>query len=158
MKKISANITYKEATKSITAKRNGIDNTPSSDVVKKMRYIARYVFEPLREAMGNIPIGISSFFRAIKLNIKIGGSDNSQHCHGEAMDIDADIYGGVTNAEIFHWLRKNAVFDQLIWEYGTDQEPDWVHVSRVEKGNRGEVLFSYRDENNDVQYKYYNAA
>jgi len=155
--KISKHINYKEATKSITAKRNGIDNTPGKTQVSNMRRIAGKVFEPLREAMGSIPIGVSSFFRSIELNRKIGGSANSQHCKGEAMDIDADIYGGVTNAEIFHWLRKNAIFDQLIWEFGTDQEPDWVHVSRVEKSNRGEVLVSYRGADNKAHYKYYKA-
>ena len=155
--KISKHIAYKEATKSITAKRNGIHNTPGKTQVSNMKRIAGKVFEPLREAMGSIPIGISSFFRSIKLNRKIGGSANSQHCKGEAMDIDADIYGGVTNVEIFHWLRKNAIFDQLIWEFGTEQEPDWVHVSRVEKGNRGEVLVSFRGADNKAHYKYYKA-
>lgn len=153
--RISRHISYKEATKSITAKRNGIDNTPPSELIPNGRLIAKTIFELVREAMGNIPIGLSSFFRCEKLNVRIGGSKNSQHCYFQAMDIDADMYGGVTNAEIFKWIKNNSQFDQLIWEHGDNKEPDWVHVSKTAGENRNEILVSYKDQNNDTQYRYY---
>lgn len=133
---ISAHITYAEATKSQTAIRKGIDNTPDAATLVRMRLVAEKVFEPLRNHFG-IPIGISSFYRSPKLNKAIGGVRNSQHVTGEAIDIDADIFGGITNHMIFEWIRSNLNFDQLIKEYG---EHGWVHVSYKASGNRGEVL------------------
>ena len=104
-----------------------------------MKITAEKVFEPVREHF-RIPIGISSFFRCEKLNTAVGGSKTSQHCKGEAIDIDADIYGGVTNSKIFHWIRKNLDFHQLIWEYGDDCNPNWVHVSFKTKGNKKIIM------------------
>lgn len=137
---ISENISFTEATKSQTAQRRGIDNTPSEEVLANMRLVAEKCFQPLRKMYGE-PIGISSFYRSKELNKAIGGSATSDHCLGRAIDIDADIYNnGITNAMIFDWLRENVEFDQLIWEYGTDQNPAWVHVSYREGENRGMVL------------------
>ena len=120
-----------------------------------MQRIARDVFEPLREALGGRPIGIASFYRSVPLNKAIGGSANSQHCDGEAMDIDADIYDLHTNKEIFDWIKDNARFDQLIFEFGSPQEPEWVHVSQVKEGNRGEILVAFKKDGR-THYKYYN--
>jgi len=135
--RISKHITLGEAIKSQTATRHGIDNTPNGEVLLNMQHLANNVFEPIREHFG-IPIGISSFYRSPKLNQKVKGSKTSQHMKGEAMDIDADIFGGITNKEIFDYIKKNLDFDELIWEYGDDDNPAWVHVSlkRVGKNSK----------------------
>jgi hypothetical protein len=155
MEKISDHITYKEATKSITAKRKGIKNVPNKEQLENMQFIAKTVFEPLRTALGNKPIGIASFFRSLELNQAIGGSKISQHCKGQAIDIDADIYGYHTNKEIFDWIYKNTDFDQLIWEFGSKKEPEWVHVSKTLYDNREETLVAFKDTSGKTKYKYY---
>lgn len=143
MEKISKHISWEEATKSPNAIRAGLKNTPTPDQVLAMKFTANTCFEPLRQHF-QVPIGLTSFFRHVKVNaLTPGASDKSQHCKGEAMDIDADVYpaSNITNGAIFRWLRANVKFDQLIWEYGNDQNPDWVHISvRRDGKNRGEVL------------------
>lgn len=105
-----------------------------------MKLVAENCFEPLRKWWGK-PIGISSFYRSTALNKAIGGSSTSQHCKGQAIDIDADMYhNGITNKMIFDWFLKRGDFDQLIWEYGDELNPAWVHVSYVKRGNRHEVI------------------
>ena len=85
------------------------------------------------------------FYRGPELNKAIGGSEKSQHCHGQAMDID-DTFGHASNAAMFDWIRANLDYDQMIWEFGTDENPDWVHVSYVDPGsNRNRCLKAYRD-------------
>jgi hypothetical protein len=150
MIKISDHISYKEATRSVTALRLGIDNTPNEYQLQNMEIIAKKVFEPLREAV-NAPIKINSFFRSEKLNKAIGGSTKSQHCQGRAIDID-DVYGSVSNAYMFYYIKDNLDFDQLIWEFGSDANPDWVHVSYVdEDSNRKRCLKAIR-ENGKTKY------
>lgn len=129
MSKISKHISLREAIESYTAKRKGIENIPSEYQLTNMVALAENVFEPLREWVGG-PIKINSFFRSIELNKAIGGSSKSQHCQGRAIDID-DVYGYKTNAEMYNYIKNNLDFDQLIWEFGTDDNPDWVHVSYV---------------------------
>lgn len=129
MSKISEHITLRESIESFTAKRKGIENIPSEYELTNMVGVAINVFEPLREWVGG-PIKINSFFRSVELNKAIGGSSKSQHCQGRAIDID-DVYGHKTNAEMFNYIKNNLDFDQLIWEFGTDENPDWVHVSYV---------------------------
>ena len=128
---ISEHISYREGVYSITATRLGIDNTPEDDQLHFMEIIAEKVFEPLREWVGG-PIKINSFYRCSELNKAIGGSTTSQHCKGQAMDID-DTLGRAANAEMFHWIKENLDFDQMIWEFGDDDNPDWVHISYVSK-------------------------
>jgi len=140
---ISKNISYKEATHSTTAKRLGIDNTPNAEQFSNMVYVAEGIFQPIREHFGT-PIYISSFFRSEALNKAIRGSASSTHKKGEAMDLDADVYGKITNADIFHYIKDNLEFDQLIWEFGTDAEPAWVHVSLSKRNNRKQILKAYR--------------
>ena len=140
---VSKNISYKEATRSDTAKRLGIDNTPNAEQFSNMIHVAENVFQPVREHF-DAPIYVSSFFRSEALNKAIGGSSSSTHMKGEAMDLDADVYGKVSNGMIFHYIKDNLEFDQLIWEFGSDNEPAWVHVSYVEDDNRGEVLRAVR--------------
>ena len=102
-----------------------------------------FVLEPLRDYVGG-PIKINSFFRCPELNTAIGGSSKSQHCKGQAMDID-DTYGRMTNAEMYHWIKDNLDFDQMIWEFGDDDNPNWIHVSYVsEFDNRNRCLKAYR--------------
>ena len=148
--KISDHITYAEAIHSNTAKRKGVDNTPNPNQIESMKLLAEKVFEPLREAV-DAPIKINSFFRCEELNKAIGGSSKSQHCQGRAIDID-DIYGHVSNAFMYYYIKDNLDFDQLIWEFGTDDSPDWVHVSYVdEDSNRKRCLKAYR-ENGKTKY------
>lgn len=157
MKNISEHITYREATKSITASRNGIDNKPNQEQLLNMKFWADTIFEPLREFLGNKSIGLASFFRIVLLNALIGGSKKSQHCKGEAGDIDADIYNnGITNRQIFDFIKDCCDFDQLIWEFGDEEEPEWVHVSTKRDGNnRKQILVAYKDTNNKTKYMFY---
>ena len=147
---ISKHISYKEGVYSITATRRGIDNTPNDEQLNNMELVASEVFEPLRTYVGG-PIKINSFFRCPELNTAIGGSSKSQHCKGQAIDID-DTYGRMTNAEMYHWIKEYLEFDQIIWEFGDDDNPDWVHVSYVSpKDNRNRCLKAYR-ENGKTKY------
>tara|TARA_B100001175_G_C18986812_1_gene392454 strand:- start:44 stop:502 length:459 start_codon:yes stop_codon:yes gene_type:complete len=141
---ISQHISYKESVYSRTATRLGIDNEPNDEQMKNMLNIAQEVFEPLRMWVGG-PIKINSFFRSPKLNTAIGGSSKSQHCHGQAIDLD-DTFGRATNAEMFNFIREHLNFDQMIWEFGDDDNPDWVHVSYVnDDDNRNRCLLAYKD-------------
>lgn len=143
---ISKHISYKEATKSITASNHGYDNTPNDEQLCNMQYLAEKVFEPLRGYFG-IPIAITSFFRSEKVNVKVGGSKTSQHCKGEAMDIDADVLGAITNKQIFNYIKRNLDYDQLIWEFGDDRNPEWVHVSLKRSGtNRKQTLRASKEK------------
>jgi len=127
--KLSKNLSLKEVTKSNTAIKKGISNNPTHEHLDNLVKLAANIFQPIREAFG-VPIGISSGYRSIQLNDIIGGSGSSQHCKGEALDLDADIFGGCTNEEIFFFIRDNLEFDQLIGEFpNEDGEYKWVHVS-----------------------------
>lgn len=151
---LSEHLTLAEATKSQTAIRLGIDNSPTITHMEALRAVAKNVFEPIRNHFG-VPIAVTSGYRSKALNEAIRGSRRSQHCQGQALDIDADVYGRITNAEVFHYIKNHLDFDQLIWEFGDDTAPDWVHVSFVDDGtNRGEVLTAYR-ENGRTRYKKY---
>tara|TARA_R100000734_G_C3260384_1_gene59253 strand:+ start:70 stop:525 length:456 start_codon:yes stop_codon:yes gene_type:complete len=148
---ISKHISNKESVYSRTALRLGIDNTPTEEHKENMIKLAEEVFEPLRAYVGG-PIKINSFYRSPELNKAIGGSSKSQHCHGQAMDID-DTFGRMTNAEMFEFIREHLDFDQMIWEFGNDNNPDWVHVSYVSpKENRQRCLLAYK-ENGKTKYK-----
>lgn len=143
---ISDHISFKEFIRSATATRLGIENKPGAYEVKCARDLAFHVFEPLRKWVGG-PIRINSFFRCPDLNKAIGGSKKSQHCYGQAIDLD-DTHGFKTNAEMFYYIKDNLEFDQLIWEFGNDQNPDWVHVSYVGPGkNRKRCLKAYKAGN-----------
>ncbi len=140
---ISKHISYKEGVYSRTALRRGIKNNPNAEQMENMVAIAEEVFEPLRAWVGG-PIKINSFFRSPELNKAIGGSGKSQHCHGQAIDLD-DTFGKATNAEMFEFIKKHLDFDQIIWEFGDDDNPDWVHVSYVSPDqNRNRCLKAYK--------------
>ena len=148
---ISKHISYKEGVYSRTATRRGIKNNPNAEQMKNMIALAEEIFEPLRMWV-NGPIKINSFFRSPELNKAIGGSGKSQHCHGQAIDID-DTFGRATNAEMYEFIKKHLDFDQIIWEFGDENNPDWVHVSYVsEEQNRNRCLQAYK-ENGKTKYK-----
>ena len=143
MDNISRHITYAEAIRSATAARLGVSNTPSTEHIVAMKRIAERVFEPLRTYFG-APIEVGSFFRNPQVNAAIGGSATSQHMKGEAMDINKFAASNYTNAELFWYIKERLEFDQLIWEFGTESEPDWVHVSLKASNNRKQVLQAYK--------------
>ena len=143
--KISEHLDLSELIRSESAKRKNIDNMPSSDIIDNLKKLAEQVFEPIRNNF-RVPIIISSGFRCVKLNASIGGAASSQHCKGEAIDIDMDgTPNDVTNAMIFHYIKEKLDFDQLIWEFGTNDNPDWVHVSYSHTGKqRKEILKGFK--------------
>jgi len=147
---ISKHISNKEGVYSRTAQRLNIDNTPTKDHKKNMIKLAENVFEPLRMYVGG-PIKINSFYRSPKLNKTIGGSSKSQHCQGQAIDLD-DTFGRATNAEMYHFIKEHLDFDQIIWEFGNETNPNWVHVSYVSPNeNRNRCLKAYK-ENGKTKY------
>ena len=144
MDKISKHISYKEATRSTTAVRTGLNNAPNEAQLKCMSILSEKIFEPLREHVGG-PIRINSFFRSVELNKAIGGSSTSQHCKGQAFDLD-DSYGCMTNAEMYKFVKDNLDFDQMIWEFGDDENPNWIHISYVsQEKNRNRCLKAWKE-------------
>tara|TARA_R110002012_G_scaffold88016_2_gene217226 strand:+ start:193 stop:651 length:459 start_codon:yes stop_codon:yes gene_type:complete len=148
---ISKHISSKESMYSRTAQRLDIDNTPTKEHKENMIKLAEEIFEPLRSYAGG-PIKINSFYRSPKLNKAIGGSSKSQHCNGQAIDID-DTFGRLTNAEMYQFIKQHLDFDQMIWEFGNEDNPNWVHVSYVSpQENRNRCLQAYK-ENGKTKYK-----
>ena len=142
--KISAHLNLAEVTRSDSAKRHNIDNTPTPEHLENFKLLAEKVFEPIRLHF-KTPIFISSGYRSKALNDLIKGSASSQHCKGEAIDIDMDgSKGGVTNKMVFDFIVSRLDFDQCIHEFGTDENPDWVHVSYTKGKNRKQKLRAVR--------------
>ena len=138
--KISEHLDLSELIRSDSAKRNGISNMPTEEHIANFKLLAEKVFEPIRNNF-RCPIHISSGYRSKDLNIFIGGSLSSQHCKGQAIDIDMDNSpNGVTNKMIYDYIKDNLEFDQLIWEFGNDSNHDWVHVSYTNGKNRNQKL------------------
>lgn len=150
---LSKNLSLREVTKSITAERLGVKNVPDKEDIANLIDIATHVFQPLRDHF-DVPIAVSSGFRSKELNKAVGGSKTSEHMVGRALDLDADVHGGVTNKEIFEFIKKNLEFNQLIWEFGDDENPEWVHVSYHKGNNKKRVLRAMRDGNATI-YKLY---
>ena len=148
---ISKHVSDKESVYSRTAQRLDIDNTPTEEHKDNMIKLAEKVFEPLRAYVGG-PIKINSFYRSPELNKAIGGSSKSQHCNGQAIDID-DTFGRMSNAEMYEFIKENLDFDQMIWEFGDEKNPNWVHISYVSpRENRNRCLQAYK-ENGKTKYK-----
>ena len=147
---LSKNFSLAEMTKSVTAKRLGIDNTPDEQQIEFLRELCESVLQPLRDELG--PITITSGLRVLKLNKAVGGSGTSQHCalNGAAADIDMDD----KNTEVFNYIKDNLVFDQLIWEFGDNECPDWVHVSYHYGHNRGQILKAVKQNGKTKYLKY----
>lgn len=142
MENISKDITWGEATSSPTAKARGILNIPDASALQNMKYTAENIFQKVRNHFG-LPVKVTSFFRSPVLNKAIGGSATSQHCTGEAIDMDGDVYGSPSNATIFEFIRDNLVFDQLIVEGIVQGKIAWVHCSIKKSGNRKQIKFMY---------------
>lgn len=136
---ISEHVSYQEATQSTTATARGIDNTPDADTLEKMKYVANKIFEPVRSFIGMM-INVNSFYRCIALNKAVKGASTSQHVTGEAMDLNCKGF----NKKMFHYILDHLDFDQCIYEFGNDNEPDWVHVSCKKIGNRHQALRSVK--------------
>jgi zinc D-Ala-D-Ala carboxypeptidase len=143
--KLSKYVSLAEVTRSDTAKRKGIDNSPTAEHLENLKVISEEVFDKVREYFG-VPIFISSGYRSAALNKAIGGSSTSDHNLGKALDLDQDGHGnGVTNMDVFKYIKDNLEFDQLIYEFGTDKNPDWVHVGYRKGANRKQVLKAVRE-------------
>ena len=143
--KLSNNLTLAEVIKSNTAIRRGIDNTPTDLHISNLQYLAEQVFQPLRDHFGS-SIFVSSGYRSKGLNEAIGGSQRSFHSHGMALDLDMDGRSNkITNADIFNYIKENLPYSELIWEFGTDENPNWVHVA-IAKGREDE-------KNTKIAYK-----
>ena len=148
---ISEHLTLAELIRSESAKRNGITNMPTPEHIANLKLLAEHIFEPIR-ANFRCPILISSGYRSKELNAKIGGAMTSQHSFGQAINIDMDGTNyGVDNEEIFYFIKDKLPFDQLIWEFGNDKNPDWVHCSYSDR-HRREVLIGYK-QNGTTHYK-----
>jgi zinc D-Ala-D-Ala carboxypeptidase len=132
---ISKFVCYGEIIHSETASRNNLDNTPDEATIAKIKLLCINVFDKAREHF-NVPLCVTSCYRSPALNTLIHGQPNSQHMKGEAIDIDCDVYGRITNKQLFEWIRDNLDFDQLLLEGGIK---GWVHVSYKATGNRKSV-------------------
>ena len=152
--KLSNYVSLAEVTKSDTAKRKGISNEPTPEHLENLKTICTEVFDKVREHFG-VPIYISSGYRSAALNKAIGGSKNSDHNLGRALDLDQDGRGnGVTNMEVFEFIKDNLEFDQLIGEFQrADGNFDWVHVGYRKGANRKQILVAYRDASGKTKYK-----
>lgn len=150
--KISKYFTYGEVTKANPdlLKRLGVSNKPGHFELQRIKDLCTSVLDPLREALG-YPIGLTSVYREKAYNTLIGGANGSQHTRGEAADIDNEVCGKGKNSEIFNYIKENLEFDQLIWEFGNDKEPDWVHVSYVKGKNRKQITKAIR-QNGKTKY------
>jgi len=143
--KLSIYVSLAEVTRSDTAKRKGVDNNPTPEHLENLKVICTEVFDKVREHFG-VPIFISSGYRSAALNKAIGGSNTSDHSNGRALDLDQDGHSnGVTNRQVFDYIKNNLEFDQLIWEFGSSQNPDWVHVGYRKGANRKQILRAIKE-------------
>jgi hypothetical protein len=153
--KLSEHLDLSEVIRSESAKRNGISNMPTEAHLANLRLLAEKVFEPIRNHF-RCPIHISSAYRSVELNRAVKGSLTSQHCTGEAIDVDMDgTPNGVTNKMVFDFIKNNLEFDQLIWEFGNDNNPDWVHVSYESTGKQRKQILKAIRTNGNTHYKPY---
>lgn len=149
--KLSRNLSLSEVVKSNTATRRGINNNPSAAHMTNLIKIANNIFQPIRDHFDK-PIFVSSGYRSESLNDMIGGSKTSQHSKGEALDLDNDSIEYPTNRMIFDYIKDHLDFDQLIYEFGNDESPSWVHVSFTDsRPNRKQVLKAIK-ENGRTKY------
>jgi hypothetical protein len=147
---LSENLSLAEVIRSETAKRKGVSNMPTPEHIENFKKLAENIFQPIRKHFGK-PIHISSGYRSDALNKAIGGSKTSQHCKGEAIDIDMDGTS-ITNAQVFNFIKDNLNFDQMIWEFGTDKNPDWVHVSYNSTGKQRKQILKAVKVNGKTSY------
>jgi putative chitinase len=156
---LSEHVTLAEVTKNKTATLNGLDNTPTPEHLENLKKVLENIFEPLRKGRGGNPIYISCGYRGAAVNAKTkGASKTSFHCTGHALDLDADVFGKMTNKDIFYYIKDNLNYSELIWEHGTKENPDWVHVAFAEGDSSKETLRAYivMDEKGKPKTKYVN--
>jgi hypothetical protein len=147
--RLSKNFALAEITHSNTAKRLGINNEPTETHLQNMQHLVDNILQPLRDSIG--PIRISSGYRNPSLNRASGGSRSSQHCKGQALDIQFWQRGKMMNELIYEWILDSGIeFDQMINEF----DFAWIHVSLVKKGNRKQVLEAFKDDEGDTKYRY----
>ena len=153
MSNISEHLTLNEVVNSATAKKLGIDNSPTTAHLENIKLLANKIFEPIRNHFGK-PIGVSSGYRSAALNKATpGSSSTSQHCSGEALDLDQDSMNtGITNKMVFDYIKENLEFDQLIWEFGNDINPNWVHVSYESTGIQRKQILKATKVNGQTKY------
>ena len=147
---LSKHFELAEFIRSSTAKRAGISNMPTDAHLENIKLLCEKILEPIRVHFARSII-LSSGYRSSALNRAVGGSSSSQHCSGEAADIDMDGTN-VTNAQIFNYIKDNLEFDQLIWEFGTDSNPDWVHVSYESNGRQRKQILRAVKKNGSTSY------
>ena len=157
--KLSKNFTLEELTRSNTAVRMGIDNTPSKEHIYKLRLLATEFLQVLRDRLG--PLRVTSGYRSPELCEAIGSKKSSQHAKAEAVDLQYFKRGQMDNLMIFQAVVDSALeFDQMILEFGDSTEtsdplyPDWVHLSWKVTDNRRQILVAYKDANNKTKYRY----
>ena len=145
---LTKNFTLAEMTKSETALRHDMDNTPGEQEISALKLLAEKVLQPVRDHYGK-GVKVNSGFRHPEVNAKVGGSKTSDHCRGQAADIEIP---GVANADLAAWIRDNLEFRQLILEFYTPGVPDsgWVHVSYVAEDNKKEVLTATKKDGKTV--------
>ena len=147
--KLSKNFALSEITHSNTAKRLGINNEPTEIHLQNMQHLVDNLLQPLRDDVG--PIRISSGYRNPSLNRAIGGSSSSQHCKGQALDIQFWQMGEMNNKVLYDWILKSGLeFDQMINEF----DFAWIHISLKAEDNRKQVLEAYKNEDGDTKYRY----
>jgi len=150
--KLSKNFVLSELTKSNTAKRLGIKNEPTKKHMDNLQVLIRDLIQPIRDGIG--PVRVSSGYRNPELNRAIGGSHKSQHCKGEALDLQFWEMGKMNNKAIYDWVLESGIeFDQMINEF----DFAWIHISLKGEDNRRQVLEAYKDEDGDTKYKYADA-
>lgn len=147
--RLSKNFVLSEITRSNTAKRLGISNEPTKEHLENLQRIILNIIQPMRDSLG--PIRISSGYRSKELNRAIGGSNKSQHCKGQALDIQFWKDGQMCNKEVYDWVIDNAVeFDQMINEF----DFAWIHISLKKDKNRKDILEAYKDDDGDTKYRF----
>lgn len=149
--KLSKNFSLNEITRSTTAIRKGINNNPNEEHLYNIKILINEIVQPMRDDIG--PIRISSGYRSPQLNRAIGGSNKSQHCRGQALDLQFWEKGQMNNKVMYDWILNNEIeFDQVINEFNFA----WIHISYNEGKNRQQVLEAFRDKDGDVAYKFAN--
>lgn len=138
--KLSEHLDLSEIIRSESAKRNGISNMPTPEHIENLKALAEKIFEPIRNYF-KVPIRVSSGYRSKELNAKVGGSKTSDHCFGYAIDLDADGTS-ITNNEIFHFIKDNLKFKQLIFEFPVNGQASWIHISYQTSNLKNEILIA----------------
>ena len=148
--KLTENFSLNELTKSQTAERKGIDNTPSAEHQENLKSLCEMILQPIRDHFGQV-VSVSSGYRSPELCVAIGSSTKSQHAKGQASDFE--IFG-VSNKELADWIDENLDYDQLILEYWKESDPNsgWIHCSFNTQGNRKQYLRAYK-ENGSTKYE-----